>query len=280
MTASITADPSNGFSRNPIAGGAHGDIYICASGGTIVKRLRTSNRQIAAQLVCQEFELQSAMFKLFQEIDGIHVPKPLSVDPERGTIEMEYCPGTPLLSLLRMRARSTRESIESAAVRMTAVARILATAPELGKRYDFAPHNALFDPDRSVLTLVDFGVYPALQQLRSDPALQVQLISTFLASGLYECVRPSHVRRLGFASQMRILGSKVASDSQLIHPGLTPAIRSTAWEIFRAKAWKGSFQRQAWYRTGGSAAFGAHLERILMTMSPAHPELGRPVGDD
>lgn len=234
-----------------------GEVWLEADERTVRKEYAYGDLELSRYQAQQEFDHLRRFEVALQSVAGVRCPRPLSlIEGDEGTppaVRMEMCAGEELFFFL-LRPDLSAEVIRSIADRMAVG--LVAYIDTFDEPYiDHSLHNALFDPESNMLTLLDFGPW----RREPSPIIPIEPLESSLGSLFGMALRPllgpsrrpSWRRRLQLIRTVSTVVTRVEQQSGR-HAVGPAGIRARAWRIYRRHANQGRILRRLWYRGVGA----------------------------
>lgn len=256
----------------------HGAVVVEDDEATVRKIYLGGDRAALRRVAATEFERQERFWTSVQSADVISCPRPLElIDESHPQIRMEFARGRPISRHVRDVGLSGAELEWLADALGRALACYVQTTNE--PYYDFHLRNMLYDPERRVISFVDFGIPKRLERsLHEFNGLSPYEISlgNLVAGTIFESTRPRAFYRLRQHRQALALCSAVL-ERFLDRDGAAvdlAKVRRAADIAYNASAHWGPRLRHSWYRL-----LGPLLARRLVVngvaFAPSRPSRAR-----
>lgn len=239
----------------------------------VTKQFRDTESQEAVSASEREFDCLARLSRAFAELPHVSCPAPVSFDPERGLVEMTYCPGRVLDTIVNEPDGWIDEHLAHIARQIADG--VYVYVREIEEPFDLAIVNFLYDAETRNLSFVDVSSPPNArefvvpgQPLHSSLGLFVGS-SIYIASHWEDLFHPwywNRIRHLVLAVLQRI-GERTEID-----PALVMRIAHGSWNAsLRAER---RVHRYVWYATAGRTFSVSRFRQVRREWS-ALDESGR-----
>jgi hypothetical protein len=267
-----------------IGEGWHGRIELDPVSMQVRKRyfVRGDAAAVAVQ-VEREYQHLRRLSAALAPLPHLRCPEPLAFDPVAGTVDMTFCPGTPLEHLLHDPAAPIDEHLDHLA-RQVAVAADVYVREFAEPCYSLSTFNMLYDVETRSLTVLDFTSPRTLPGLTGRESALETSFACWIGRSLFATIGPRTLLRLGrgatpqsaYLARFTPLAASVLARLRRDHDLDLARTRRVGHMVVQWFARGGPWvtrplvglARRAWYATAGRLLYARWFDALLVRHGP------------